>query len=118
MSPMDVIKQRQQYTTGKYKNFIHCGKLVMRTEGVRALYAGFSTTLIMNIPYGAVYFPVYEYCTKYFSTSDEWDAKVHLSAGYVAGLVAAFVTNPLDVTKTRLQLQGDLTKGKYKGIYA
>eukprot|EP00611_Tribonema_gayanum_P014330 TRINITY_DN2567_c0_g1_i3.p1 TRINITY_DN2567_c0_g1~~TRINITY_DN2567_c0_g1_i3.p1 ORF type:complete len:262 (-),score=60.70 TRINITY_DN2567_c0_g1_i3:475-1260(-) len=50
MTPMDVIKQRLQL--GYYRGIGDCVRTIVRTEGARALYRSFPTTLFMNIPYG------------------------------------------------------------------
>ena len=52
MTPFDMVKQRMQL--GYYRNVYHCFQSVVRSEGIRALYISFPTTLLMNIPYGII----------------------------------------------------------------
>ncbi len=63
------------------------------------------TTLAMNIPYGMVMVPVNETMRKILNPSGEYNISVSMISGGVAGAIAAALTNPLDVIKTRLQTQ-------------
>jgi solute carrier family 25 (mitochondrial iron transporter), member 28/37 len=103
MAPFDTIKQRMQL--GYYKNILHCMKTVMRTEGFGAFYLAFPATLLMNIPYGGVMMSVNESCKTFLNPSGEYNFSSSMIAGSLAGSVAAAVTTPLDVIKTRLQTQ-------------
>ena len=65
----------------------------------------------MNVPYTAIHFAAYESTKEYFSRGEgQEDADetlgVQLGAGGLAGGLAAAATTPLDVVKTRLQLEG------------
>jgi len=118
MTPMDAIKQKMQLKAVRYNGMIDCVRTVIRVEGFSALYASYTTTLLMNIPYNAVQFGAYESLRKIFKRGKEsdFDLMAHLAAGGGAGSVAAALTNPMDVAKTRLQTQGDVGK-KYSGMY-
>eukprot|EP00211_Chloroparvula_japonica_P019399 CAMPEP_0119127042 /NCGR_PEP_ID=MMETSP1310-20130426/5738_1 /TAXON_ID=464262 /ORGANISM="Genus nov. species nov., Strain RCC2339" /LENGTH=64 /DNA_ID=CAMNT_0007117261 /DNA_START=95 /DNA_END=285 /DNA_ORIENTATION=- len=62
----------------------------------------------MNVPYVAMYFAAYESLKTSIaghSKDDRSRSFVHVLSGAGAGAVAAAVTNPLDVTRTRLQTQ-------------
>jgi solute carrier family 25 iron transporter 28/37 len=121
LCPMDAIKQRRQLNVKQYSGTMHCARTVIKNEGIKALYAGYTTTVSMNIPYGAIYFPMYEMSKKFFNklfkneNEDNHVAYVHTLAGGFAGVIASGITNPLDVAKTRLQTQGDLGVS-YKGM--
>merc|ERR1739848_342196 len=103
-----------------YSGMLDCLRKVRAVEGTRALYAGFTTTLTMNIPYHAIYFASYEsyklaLTPMWGASSDEHSIGMHLLAGGAAGATAGALTTPLDVTKTRLQTQGDTGK-RYGGM--
>lgn len=104
MTPMDVCKQRLQL--GYYTGLSDCIRSILRTEGVGALYKSFPTTIVMNIPYAAVMVSTNEFSRKRLSSICSTDTTLFLTSGMIAGAVAAVVTTPLDVAKTRLQTQG------------
>ncbi len=104
MTPFDVIKQRMQL--GYYKNMIHCTQTILKYEGIKAFYRSFPTTLIMNIPYGCIMVAVNESARKILNPSNtKYNITSSMLAGSIAGSIAAVLTNPLDVIKTRLQTQ-------------
>ncbi|GMH29107.1 hypothetical protein Nepgr_030950 [Nepenthes gracilis] len=110
ITPMDVVKQRLQLKSSPYKGVLDCVRRVMAEEGVGAFYASYRTTVVMNAPFTAVHFATYEAAKRGLlemeSEDEEEGLVVHATAGAVSGAVAAAVTTPLDVVKTRLQCQG------------
>jgi len=115
-TPMDTIKQKRQLGLKAYSGTFNCIATVVRVEGFRALYASYTTTLTMGIPFNFCYFPTYELLRKLFNSDPtSYDPVAHVCAGGGAGAVAAAFTNPFDVSKTRLQTQGDVGK-TYKGM--
>ncbi|KAA8908532.1 hypothetical protein TRICI_004750 [Trichomonascus ciferrii] len=106
MNPFDVIKQRMQLYGKHYKTFTRCAIDVYRKEGLSAFYVSYPTTLIMNVPFTAVNFTVYESTSKILNPKKRHDPLVHCVAGGIAGASAAAITTPLDVIKTLLQTRG------------
>ncbi|CEJ01952.1 hypothetical protein G6F70_005626 [Rhizopus microsporus] len=106
LTPFDVIKQRMQIQGIKYTSVRECAKTVYRTEGLKAFYISFPTTLSMSIPFQSVQFATYEYCRSKLDPAGTYSPKTHVIAGAVAGAVASSVTTPLDVIKTLLQTRG------------
>lgn len=103
MTPMDVIKQRLQL--GFHSGPMDCARTLVRTEGFRALYLSFPTTLFMNIPYAGIMVSTNESAKQILNPKNEYNIGAFLASGAIAGGVAAALTNPLDVVKTRLQTQ-------------
>ncbi|RWW85567.1 hypothetical protein BHE74_00005729 [Ensete ventricosum] len=109
-TPMDTMKQRLQLRSSPYKGVADCVARVLREEGIRAFFASYKTTVVMNVPYTAVHFTTYEAAKRGLTeisperASDEL-LVVHATAGAAAGALAAAVTTPLDVVKTHLQCQ-------------
>lgn len=114
LTPMDMVKQRLQLSSGvggAYSGVWDCVKRVLKEEGFKAFYASYKTTVVMNAPFTAVHFATYEAAKKGLMEISPEDANderwiVHATAGAVAGALAAAVTTPLDVVKTQLQCQG------------
>ncbi|PRP84759.1 mitochondrial RNA-splicing protein MRS3-like [Planoprotostelium fungivorum] len=117
MTPMDAVKQRMQLGVKNYKGMLDCMRSVIRAEGFGSLYAGYTTTLVMNVPYNAVQFTSYEALRSILKKGkeDEFDVVAHCVAGGGAGAIAGAITNPFDVVRTRLQTRGD-TGAAYKGM--
>lgn len=107
--PSEVIKQRTQThsTHSSWQTF----RVILKNEngeGIRKnLYRGWSTTIMREIPFTCIQFPLYEFLKKKWAQVNEvdqippWSGAV---SGSIAGAVAAATTTPLDVLKTRLML--------------
>ncbi|KAJ4952989.1 hypothetical protein NE237_029821 [Protea cynaroides] len=111
LTPMDVVKQRLQLRSSPYSGVKDCVARMLKEEGLRAFYASYRTTIVMNAPFTAVHFATYEAVKKVLSEVSPDNAReerllVHITAGGAAGALAGAVTTPLDVVKTRLQCQG------------
>jgi solute carrier family 25 iron transporter 28/37 len=118
LTPMDAVKQRMQLSSANYSGFLDCIKKVGAKDGFRSLYAGYGTTLVMNVPFNTVFFLSYETAKKVSISqlsAHEDSVGLHLTCGALAGVSAAAVTNPFDVAKTRLQTMHDTGK-RYKGM--
>lgn len=84
----------------------------------RELYRGWSITIMREVPFTIIQFPIWESLKKYsrrrqgLDTSRGQDVSAGESAVYgsVAGAVAAAITTPLDVLKTRVMLSSQKTK--------
>jgi len=64
--PNDTIRRRMQLqgadcTPVRARHFVHCYSLVIREEGVRALYRGMAATLLRSVPNTAIQFTVYDF---------------------------------------------------------
>eukprot|EP00850_Spirogloea_muscicola_P009630 SM000054S18116 [mRNA] locus=s54:562759:563797:- [translate_table: standard] len=115
MVPLEVIRSRQmvqQSGEGAYTGSMHAARSILQHEGVGALYRGFMLAQMVWGPYNAIYLPLWEAtkqaavrCTGVKSKKDlkiQWELLSSLSsAAFAAG-----ITNPMDVVKTRLQVQG------------
>ncbi len=82
----------------------------MRREGVLALWKGYAATMLRDVPFSALYWPFYEAFRSALLGSDPVQrARLPQSevtagtfaAGAVAGSIAATITLPMDVIKTR-----------------
>lgn len=90
----------------EYRSVVGCARSVFKSEGLSAFYVSYPTTLMMTVPFTAVQFSVYEYVKRVLNPKNEYSPLSHMTAGGLAGAVAAGVTTPLDVAKTLLQTRG------------
>ncbi|NWT06583.1 MFRN1 protein, partial [Mionectes macconnelli] len=105
MNPAEVVKQRMQMFNSPYKSVLSCVRTVQRTEGFGAFYRSYTTQLTMNVPFQAIHFITYEFMQEHINPGREYNPRSHITAGAVAGAVAAAATTPLDVCKTLLNTQ-------------
>ncbi|KAF7458377.1 mitochondrial carrier protein [Cryptosporidium felis] len=109
-TPLDVIKQRLQL--GTYKGMRDCITTIIRKEGVISFYRSLPVTLFMNIPQTGLFVLINENLKSLVGDFKKVSLKQNtynfLLAG-ISGGVAGFITNPLDVIKTKLQTQACYT---------
>ncbi|KAJ1744023.1 Fe(2+) transporter [Coemansia sp. RSA 989] len=106
MNPFDVIKQRMQLANSGHRNIWDCARSVFRSEGLRAFYISYPTTLLMNMPFQSIQFGCYDIFRRTLNPTNTYSPLTHVSAGGMAGAVAALVTTPIDCCKTLLQTRG------------
>mmetsp|Transcript_6296 Transcript_6296/g.24533 ORF Transcript_6296/g.24533 Transcript_6296/m.24533 type:complete len:290 (-) Transcript_6296:118-987(-) len=115
--PTEIIKQRMQ--ANLFPTASAALGNVLNTEGVLGLWRGYFTTVAREIPFSLIQFPLYEKLKKVWAKSRS-DQQLHpyqsALCGSAAGAVAAAVTTPLDVVKTRLMLGADRDGKAYSGL--
>uniref|UniRef100_A0A8P0P8R1 Mitochondrial S-adenosylmethionine carrier protein n=3 Tax=Canis lupus TaxID=9612 RepID=A0A8P0P8R1_CANLF len=102
--PSEVVKQRAQVSASSRTFQIFSN--ILYTEGIQGLYRGYKSTVLREIPFSLVQFPMWESLKALWSwrqdhVVDCWQSAV---CGAFAGGFAAAVTTPLDVAKTRIML--------------
>ncbi|KAI8059608.1 mitochondrial carrier domain-containing protein [Gongronella butleri] len=115
--PIDLVKTRMQNQRSQvvgelmYKNSLDCFRKVIKNEGVLGLYRGLGPQLVGVAPEKAIKLTVNDYVRAKF-TGDKgtilpWQEMV---AGGAAGASQVVFTNPLEIVKIRLQVQGEYLK--------
>ncbi|KAI0563220.1 mitochondrial carrier (BOU / S-adenosylmethionine carrier) [Gracilaria domingensis] len=116
--PMEVIKQRAQVRTGALAaaHTSVIAKDLIAHEGPRALFKGYGLTVGVFGPYSMIYFMAYE---NFKNLGGDSSTALTAASAAGAGAIAAACTTPLDVIKTRIQTQGDVTRGtsRYTGTW-
>lgn len=95
-----------QVFNSQYRTVLSCARGIYAHEGLAAFYVSYPTTLVMNIPFLAVQFSVYDHAIQYLNPEKTYQPLKHIISGGIAGGIAAAVTTPVDVAKTLLQTRG------------
>ncbi|OJT12686.1 hypothetical protein TRAPUB_10768 [Trametes pubescens] len=106
--PTEVIKTRMQTSTygAAAQSSLTAARLVMSTQGIRGFYRGYGSTIMREIPFTSLQFPLYELLKKRLARILDRPLHAYEAAvcGSFSGGVAAALTTPLDVLKTRVML--------------
>ncbi|XP_069489669.1 mitochondrial glutamate carrier 1-like isoform X2 [Ambystoma mexicanum] len=92
---------------------------LLRSDGIRGLYKGLGATILRDVPFSIIYFPLFSHLNKLGQASSEQRAPFYHSflSGCAAGSFSAVCVNPCDVIKTRLQsLQKGAHEENYRGV--
>uniref|UniRef100_A0A8C6WY32 Mitochondrial glutamate carrier 1 n=1 Tax=Neogobius melanostomus TaxID=47308 RepID=A0A8C6WY32_9GOBI len=92
---------------------------LLKEKGIAGLYKGLGATLLRDVPFSIIYFPLFANLNNLGKRGVEGPAPFYVSfvSGCVAGSTAAVAVNPVDVIKTRLQsLNRGTTEDTYTGV--
>lgn len=96
--PCDAVKQRMQVG---YQGSVRAAvSAILSSSGVFGFYRGYGATLAREFPFAGIQMSTFEALKKRFG-SEVWKCGVY---GAISGGVAAALTTPIDVAKTRLML--------------
>lgn len=116
--PIDLVKTRMQNQRSQrvgerlYANSIDCARKVIRNEGFKGLYSGVLPQLVGVAPEKAIKLTVNDLVRGKLSdpkTGAIWYPHEVLAGG-TAGMCQVIFTNPLEIVKIRLQVQGEMAK--------
>ncbi|KAJ6839763.1 S-adenosylmethionine mitochondrial carrier protein [Iris pallida] len=101
---------------GYYTGMFQAGQSIWKQEGLKGLFAGYWPTIVRDVPFAGLMVTFYEALkdvTKYGKETFLPDSDMQtngsfegLILGGLSGGFSAYLTTPLDVIKTRLQVQG------------
>ncbi|KAG0049804.1 hypothetical protein BGZ83_005392 [Gryganskiella cystojenkinii] len=119
-NPMEIVKIQMQ-VAGSQK--LEPGATrptamgIVRNLGLRGLYRGTPATLMRDVPFSIMFFPLNSFLKLQGADKDgKTSFSIILGAGLVAGVVAASAVTPADVIKTRLQVASKPGEPVFKGI--
>jgi len=107
--PTEIVKSRAQTSSHglSSRSSITAARYIIANDGLSGFYRGFGSTIVREIPFTSIQFPLYEYfkvrAARYLGR-DQLPAHEAAVCGSVAGGIAAALTTPLDVLKTRTML--------------
>ena len=115
-TPIDLIKTKLQIQIFSsraspgikplYTTFVGCVKHVVKSHGTRALFQGWSSTAMRNVPANAAFFPVNELVKQKFAEMEgvpvtQVSTPKKLLSGAIAGMSYWTLLYPLDAIKGR-----------------
>ena len=99
---------------------LHIGKAIYRKEGVRGFFKGMVSTLWREVPSFGAYFATYDLLCQRMLREDQ---SIHdlspvlvCAAGGCSGIAAWLVTYPVDLVKSRLQIDGVDGPPRYRNM--
>ncbi|KAI0094463.1 mitochondrial carrier [Irpex rosettiformis] len=116
--PIDLVKTRMQNQRSTvvgqllYKNSMDCVRKVLHNEGFLGFYRGLGPQLIGVAPEKAIKLTVNDFVRSRAMDPETGRIKLRweLLAGGMAGGCQVIFTNPLEIVKIRLQMQGEAAK--------
>ncbi|XP_043361215.1 calcium-binding mitochondrial carrier protein Aralar1 isoform X5 [Dermochelys coriacea] len=116
-NPLEIVKIRLQ-VAGEIATGPRVSALtVLKDLGIFGLYKGAKACFLRDIPFSAIYFPVYAHSKLMLADENGHVGGLNLlTAGAIAGVPAASLVTPADVIKTRLQVAARAGQTTYTGV--
>lgn len=125
VQPLDMIKVRIQLYSeqGRKKlGFLKVARELIKKDGFSYLYTGLDSAIVRQIFYGTTRLGLFYTFLDYWKKKNPPDPTIFQKSisGFVAGGIAAFVSNPFDLILVRMQADGTLPEDQrrnYKNIF-
>lgn len=106
--PLDTVKIKMQTFSSVYKNSFKCFTDILRTEGMRGLYAGTSPAMLSNIMENSVLFLSYGQCQNFVAhllhtERSKLSPFYNACAGSFTSIFTSLALCPTELIKCRLQ---------------
>ncbi|KAH8250015.1 hypothetical protein KR026_003611, partial [Drosophila bipectinata] len=106
VSPIELVRTKMQAQRQTYAQMLQFVRNVIALQGIWGLWRGLRPTILRDVPFSGIYWPIYEYLKRSLgSGSSQPSFGLSFFAGVLAGSVAAIVTTPFDVVKTLEQIE-------------
>ncbi|PRP87409.1 Solute carrier family 25 member 40 [Planoprotostelium fungivorum] len=110
-SPLEMLRTNLQATSPqnlKNEGVYQLCRRIVRQNGIRGLWAGLPPTLLRDAPFSAIYWSTFEYSRRQLKDKIETQFFIDFLSGALggtsSGMIAAGITNPIDLIKTRRQM--------------
>jgi solute carrier family 25 carnitine/acylcarnitine transporter 20/29 len=113
--PFDTVKvllQTQDSKKPVYRGTVDCIRKIVVRDSLKGLYRGMSSPMAGVTVVNAIVFGVYGNTQRYMS--DPNSLYSHFVAGSMAGICQSVICSPMELVKTRLQLQQTGAAQKYR----
>eukprot|EP00871_Galdieria_phlegrea_P005455 jgi/Galph1/5910/GphlegSOOS_G4574.1 len=126
-TPQDVIKQRSQLQgapgvvdDGKYSTLFRSCRTVWMEDGLKGFYRGYVIAFVSFAPFSALYFAGFEWSRNLILRlrslpKQESNSIIDFIAGICGGGLATVLTTPLDILKTRYQVEKSIQFDSLQG---
>ncbi|KAH8556985.1 mitochondrial carrier domain-containing protein [Umbelopsis sp. PMI_123] len=117
ISPIELFRTRMQSVDGVkgFRSVFDGVQTMVQQHGPRSLWRGLVPTMWRDVPFSAFYWMSYEKSRSILAAraavneregpADAWrEFKLSFACGAISGMIAAILTTPFDVVKTRLQI--------------
>ena len=108
--PLDLCRARMAVTAkGMYSNIGEVFMKMIREEGFRSIYRGFTPTMLGSIPYSGSSFFTYETLKKIHAETHQGrdpNPLERMGCGAIAGCIGQTASYPLDIVRRRMQTAG------------
>lgn len=114
MAPFEIVRTR--LGTAQNKNVFDTACDLYRSGGLSSYWRGLRPTLLRDVPFSAVYWGCYDFCTRNWKKDFEnapW--LFSFGAGFLSGAAASVISHPFDVLKTQRQVQEQVGGGGTRG---
>lgn len=101
---VQVRLQLQSSANPLYRGTYDCFRSILKKESVTGLYKGVTSPLYSLTVINAIVFGIHGNTLRHMQNPDSLVS--HFSAGAVAGLAQCGVCSPMELVKTRMQMQG------------
>uniref|UniRef100_A0ABD2WES0 EF-hand domain-containing protein n=1 Tax=Trichogramma kaykai TaxID=54128 RepID=A0ABD2WES0_9HYME len=116
-NPLEIVKIRLQVAGEIASGEKVRAWAVVKELGLFGLYKGARACLLRDVPFSAIYFPMYAHTKTKFADEGGYNTPLSLlCAGAIAGVPAAALVTPADVIKTRLQVVARQGQTTYNGL--
>jgi len=116
--PIEIVKQRRQASPNQ-ESILKIMRNAYTNEGVFGFYRGFWTTVLRDVPFSMLQFPIWEFLKKeykIFTGKPLTPLEVAL-CGSISGGIAAALTTPIDVTKTQIMLANSAINQNFSSVF-
>ncbi|KAH8359333.1 hypothetical protein KR093_006077 [Drosophila rubida] len=106
VSPIELVRTKMQSQRLSYAQVSNFVQNIIALQGITGLWRGLPPTILRDVPFSGIYWPIYEYLKLTFSNNAAQPSfGLSFISGVLAGSVAALVTCPFDVVKTHEQIE-------------